>query len=164
LSSRLVKQGFENATYAMVREAAEELYLGSTGHPIWDYLSRLHETGNSAELEKLFLPKRHAVIFDQVNNSYCAIFTVQQPDELKFNPKTREIGQIKPLADLQPEQINPLTTWFLNHLQYTNLPLPNVQSGRIEHIYHLDDIYKHVAKGEELVPSPLEEPGWLIDY
>ncbi|MBN1779171.1 MAG: hypothetical protein JW816_03060 [Candidatus Buchananbacteria bacterium] len=148
----------------MVREAAEELYFGSTSHPIWEYLSRLHKTGDTAELKNLFSPKRYGVVFDRANNSYCALFTINQPSELTLNPKTREIGEIKNLADLRPEQINPLTAWFLKHLQYTDLPLPNIQTGPIEHIYYLDDIYRHIQKGQNLKPSPLEEPGWLIDY
>ncbi len=157
--------GLESPTAALLRELDEELYgaaLKRNDFPDQNIRFRI--------LEQRLKPKRKAYVYDYPQNALNALYIIETDPELVMEPDPREIGNIKSLSELKPEEINPLSRFLLNLQGFTHKGLEHMTWGRVNHIALPTDILaatpalvKQGRANIELSYEP-KTPSYVINY
>lgn len=140
-SSRMFEEaGFEPPTDALMRELTEEVYR--------PYLGLLQHRPDWLELQ--VAPERKAFVYDADFNAINALYIAHANPNLEIEVSERELGAMKTLAELKPEQLNPMTHFFLNRLGFVeNLP-PGVTWGALPALLTPHDVLTaEIQSGEK---------------
>lgn len=145
---------------AIMREVYDELYGEQKD------VGRFHQRGHGGKD-----PRYHAVIYDYQTNVYCLFFEVHLPKK-ELNPDFSQIGEIRKLADIPLDRINPLTQLALYNMDFIDRVVADADYGQIEHIClkgggprtlregmeNRDKVYSHTWH------SAGPQPAYFLDY